>query len=70
MSERKRRTIARRMTPEELKAFRRKHGLSQEDLARLLGIEQSAVSHWETGRRKIPPYLFELLVCLEKENKI
>ena len=68
MSERKRRTIARRMTPEELKAFRRKHGLSQRDLAELLGVGSGTVADWETGRNRIPKYLHFILSCLEKEK--
>ena len=32
-----------------IKTLRKKKGLSQEELARMLGIGQSAVAHWETG---------------------
>ncbi len=67
MAER-RRTIARRMTPEELRAFRKKHGLSQRDLAELLGVSAGTVADWETGRNRIPRYLHFVLNCLEKEE--
>lgn len=33
-------------------AARERAGLSQPDVARILGVDQSAVSHWETGRTK------------------
>ena len=58
----------RRMTGEELRAWRLKHDLSQAELAYLLGVSQKAVSHWEKGDRKIPLYLSFLLEMLKKEG--
>ena len=63
MSEKKR-----RMKPEELREWRRKRKLSQFQLAGLLGVTQEAISHWETEKRKIPPFLDLALKTLEKEG--
>ena len=59
----------RRLSPEELRAWRLKHNLTQQELGWLLGLSQDAISSWETGRRKIPPYLSLLLDVLEKHLK-
>lgn len=37
------------MTPDEIKAIRQQFGASQEELARLLGINAGTVSRWERG---------------------
>ncbi len=58
----------RRMTGEELRAWRIKHDLSQAELAELLGVKQSAISRWETGKHSIPPYLHIVLSYLEKKG--
>ena len=39
---------------ETLRAARRARGLTQKDLAKLLGITQARVSQWENGREEIP----------------
>ncbi len=57
----------RRLSGEELRAWRKKHGLTQAELAWLLGVSQSAIGKWETGDRKIPPFLSFTLSCLERE---
>ena len=33
----------------KIKAYRKRHGLSQEELARRLGIDRSSVAKWESG---------------------
>jgi len=58
-----------RLSPEELRAWRLKHGLTQQELGWLLGLSRSAISGWEQGARKIPPYLSLLLEVLEKHLK-
>ena len=58
----------RRMSGEELRAWRIKHDLSQAELAELLGVKQSTISGWELNKRKIPPFLFLSLLFLEKEG--
>ena len=60
----------RRLTPEELREWRIRYDLTQDELAKLIGVSQKTVSHWETGARKIPPYLVLLLEYLKKEGYI
>ena len=44
------------MTPEQLKELRTKYGLSQENLAELLGYkDKSSISRLESGERSINP---------------
>ncbi len=44
------------MTPQELRAFLAEHELSQQALARLLGVDPRTVRRWvENGRDQIPP---------------
>lgn len=38
------------MNPTAIKAVRRKHGISQEALARLLGVSFATVNRWENGK--------------------
>lgn len=35
-----------------LKELRQKAGLTQEQVAKLIDVDQTAVSHWESGRYK------------------
>ena len=37
---------------EQLVHLRQQHGISQAELANRLGVTQTAVSYWETGRRQ------------------
>jgi len=41
------------MTPTGLKRIRRQLGLSQEALARRLGVDRTTIARWELGRRGI-----------------
>jgi transcriptional regulator with XRE-family HTH domain len=47
-------TTARPALSAALRQARRQKDLTQEELARLLGVDPTLVSHWETGR-KVPP---------------
>lgn len=49
-----------------LKIYRKHAGLSQEGLARLVGVSQQAISHYETGR-KVPTA--RIAVALEKATR-
>jgi DNA-binding transcriptional regulator YiaG len=57
------------MEGEDLKNWRRKWGLSQEDLAKILRTYQVTVSRWETGARSIPFLLPLALEALENRMK-
>jgi repressor LexA len=57
------------MTSEDLKHWRRRWGLTQVELAKLLGTYQVTVARWETGMRKIPFLLPLALEALERRMK-
>ena len=40
------------VTPESIREWRLQQGLTQEELAEKLGVEQSTVAKWETGAQK------------------
>jgi DNA-binding transcriptional regulator YiaG len=39
------------MTPDEIKAMLARHGLSQAEAARMLGVTQQTFNRWVTGQR-------------------
>lgn len=45
------------MTPEQLAEFRDELRLSQRSLARILDVDVSTVSRWESGQTRIPAML-------------
>ena len=53
------------MTGQELKEWRRKWRLSQEELGGLLGVARFSISRWEIGTRAIPSFLLLALEALE-----
>jgi transcriptional regulator with XRE-family HTH domain len=55
------------MTKAQLKKWRKEHKVSQQRLADLLGVAQNTIARWETGARKIPPFLQWALKGLEVE---
>jgi DNA-binding transcriptional regulator YiaG len=55
----------RTMTGQDLKNWRKKWGITQIELARLLGTFQETISRWERGKRGIPSHLFLALEALE-----
>jgi len=54
-----------RMTREDVKAWRRRLGLSQAGLAGLLGVTRNAVTRWEYGGHPVPPWLHLALAGIE-----
>ena len=58
------------MTGKELKEWRRKHGLTQMELSKLLGVTWSTVARWEIGVRPISPYLHLALATIAREKKM
>lgn len=51
----------------ELRARREALGLNQTDLAELLGVKQSTVSTWESGRRSVPAGVSGELNVIEEQ---
>jgi DNA-binding transcriptional regulator YiaG len=54
---------------QELKEWRSKLGLSQDELGKLLGVARFSVSRWEIGTRTIPSFLSLALEALENRIK-
>jgi DNA-binding XRE family transcriptional regulator len=53
------------MTGQDLKNWRNKWGVTQIELARLLGTYQETISRWEREKRGIPSHLSLALEALE-----
>lgn len=47
------------MTPRDFRAWRRKMGLIQEKAAKILGMGRTAVSQYDTGKRRAPAEIIE-----------
>lgn len=47
------------MTPRDFRAWRRKMGLTQEKAAKILGMGRTAVSQYDTGKRRAPAEIIE-----------
>lgn len=56
---------------ERIAELRRRAGYTQKDLAKLLNVDQSAVSQWENGKvkplKKILPAMAQALNCTVEE---
>jgi transcriptional regulator with XRE-family HTH domain len=57
------------MTGDELIRWRKRQGLTQKELADLLGVWNMTVYRWECGMRAISPYLHLALEALENRIK-
>jgi transcriptional regulator with XRE-family HTH domain len=57
------------MTGEDLLRWRKRHGLTQKELADLLGVRNMTIYRWECGMRSISPYLHLALKALENRMK-
>jgi transcriptional regulator with XRE-family HTH domain len=61
------------MDRQALRVWRKQAGLTQKEMARLLGVHYMALSFWELGKRRLPGLLPLALEALEnrmKEGKI
>jgi len=58
-------TYTRGMTTDDLKAWRKQHGYTQQRLADALGVIKVTVYRWECGDREIPSFLHLALEALE-----
>jgi DNA-binding transcriptional regulator YiaG len=57
------------MTGDELRKAREDLGMTQEQLAKTLGIASNTVARWERNERSIPPYLYLALQTVEREQE-
>jgi transcriptional regulator with XRE-family HTH domain len=57
------------MTVEDLLKWRKRHGLTQKELADLLGVRNMTIYRWECGMRSISRYLHLALEALEHRMK-
>lgn len=60
------------MTKNELKQFRDRLGMSQQEVSLLLGISQPSWNYYETGKRDIPKYIqreIEFFLALSKKSQ-
>jgi DNA-binding transcriptional regulator YiaG len=55
------------MTPDDLRTRRNNLHLTQKQLAAVLGVSTSTVSHWEQGVQRLPRYLDLVLQTLERQ---
>ena len=51
-----------------LRVLREQVGVSQEDMARLLGVKRQTLSRVETGKQPLPDYLIARIMVLFKEK--
>ncbi len=58
------------ISPEDIKAFRASLGLSQKQLAAAIGYHDSAVSLWESGKRRPPPSLQIILDRIREQYSV
>jgi len=56
------------MMPEQVKALRKKTGLTQEQFARVVGVTGRTVSGWETGKTKVSPLALVALRQIEAQQ--
>lgn len=57
------------MNAEEIKIIRERLGLTQEALARLIGVSFQTINRWERGSFKPSPLALEKIKQLEQQGK-
>ncbi len=50
------------MLGKKIREWRRKYGISQEELAKRLGVTQQAVAYWESGKKHPKREIFKKLI--------
>ena len=55
------------ITPDELKKFRKKFHMTQNEFAKIIGVSKPTIERWETGDKKITGPVV-LLIDLLSEN--
>ena len=56
---------AKTLDPEYFIAWRKRQGLTQQDIATVLDVNISAVKKWETRARKLPSYIGYVMAAIE-----
>jgi DNA-binding XRE family transcriptional regulator len=56
------------MNTSDLKQWRSKHRMTQQELADIIGVAKNTIYRWEAGMREIPPFLALALRCVEREG--
>jgi transcriptional regulator with XRE-family HTH domain len=57
------------MTPCDLRNLRRALGMTQQELAAALGFSEQAVYYWESGKRRIRPYVEKAIASLHDKAR-
>jgi len=52
----------------QFKRIREDTGLTQAEIAKVLGVDRVTVARWETGTRRIPEMAARLLALIRKER--
>jgi transcriptional regulator with XRE-family HTH domain len=60
------------MTPDskQFQQWRKEHGYTQAELAKILGVHIRTISKWEIGDRKIPPFMHITLRCINEKGGV
>ena len=56
------------MKPDDVRIIRKRLGVTQAELAALLGVTRETVTRWETGVRRVSPLAARLLVRIRGEK--
>jgi transcriptional regulator with XRE-family HTH domain len=57
------------MTGKQLRERRKAMGLTQEQLADILGVSPNTIARWERGEMKIPSFLSLAIETIERKAK-
>ena len=58
-----------RLDPQVMKEARKRRGLTQDDLAEIMGVTKNTIQNWESGRRQAPGKL-EMFIKLCDELEV
>jgi DNA-binding transcriptional regulator YiaG len=57
------------MTPDEIRAYRKAHNITQEDLAFRLGVTARTIRYWESGHTPIQEQARRILILWPKPRQ-
>ncbi|TBE73858.1 XRE family transcriptional regulator [Rhizobium leguminosarum] len=58
-------TTAMTMDPAFFVTWRKRHNKTNKDIAELLDVHEQTVKSWNSGKRKIPPYMGLLMAAID-----